>query len=91
MSLSIFGDTLSALPSTNHALGRPAHLYDSAGRTTHRDKHGRQTGQPHRTSHGLPTDQPNPHHHRRDPATNQPLMHSNTGRRVGPGWLGWND
>ncbi|MBK9649187.1 MAG: hypothetical protein IPO67_29250 [Deltaproteobacteria bacterium] len=34
MSLSIFGDALSDLPSTNHALGRPVHIYDTAGRVT---------------------------------------------------------
>ncbi|MBK7759687.1 MAG: toxin [Deltaproteobacteria bacterium] len=34
VSLSIFGDALSDLPSTNHALGRPVHIYDTAGRVT---------------------------------------------------------
>jgi len=34
VSLSIFGDAVSDLPSTNHALGRPVHVYDTAGRVT---------------------------------------------------------
>ena len=34
VALSIFGDAVSDLPSTNHALGRPVHVYDTAGRVT---------------------------------------------------------
>lgn len=54
-------------------------------RVSHYDEYGRMIGQTHYTDHGEPSVHPNPHHHRRNPVTGQPVRNPETGSNVWPG------
>ncbi|QUJ67402.1 type IV secretion protein Rhs [Photobacterium sp. GJ3] len=55
--------------------------------TTHYDEFGRRVGRTDRSTHGRASDHPNPHHHRRDPVTNERIKNKD-GSRIWPGLFG---